>query len=147
MAFKLNCFFFVTLSMIAIASTICLAANDDQKLSISFGRDNWQTNNPNGDINWHSMDPNDPKVVDLANFAVKEANKKYKGNRVFKYVKVTDAAYTDQIYDSYRVYDILVVAIDTTSGVTHRVLTVVKEGIKGKQKGRRELESFDPLFT
>ncbi|XP_055816094.1 uncharacterized protein LOC129885726 [Solanum dulcamara] len=148
MSFKLNCVLFMSFSMIAIAFTVCLATNDDQKLPISLNHvtnslDSFPKLQP-GD--WKNLDPNDPKVVDLAKFAVKEANKRDVGYKVYKYVKVMKAAYTQFSYFG-NTYDLLVKATEIKSGVTDDYIAFVNIGVIGEDKGKRFLLSFSPTFA
>ncbi|KAK4707533.1 hypothetical protein R3W88_028458 [Solanum pinnatisectum] len=131
MSFKLNALLFITLSTIAIASTFCLATNDDQKF-------------PKLQAIWTDLDPNDPKVVDIAKFAVKEATKRAKGERVFTYVKVNQASVTH--FDEFdNTYDLLVEATETKSGVTKEYMAFAEETLDKQHKGRkRYLLSFNP---
>ncbi|XP_015058004.1 uncharacterized protein LOC107004289 [Solanum pennellii] len=132
MTLKLTSLLFITLSTIAIASTFCLATNDDQRLLIR----------PNI---WTELDPNDPRVVDIAKYAVKEATKRAKGVRVFKYVKVNQASVMH--FDEYdNTYDLLVEATEMKSRVTQEYMAFPAETLDKitRKPIKRYLLGFNP---
>lgn len=127
MALKLNSLFFTTVWMVGIFSTMCVSLDHG---SLQDGT-------------WQPMDPNDPKVVEIAKFAIKEANKKFSFfQEHFKYVKVLTAKYV-LFPGHFIVYDFLVKATGTKSG-TKDYMTFVNQDDTPKHKGERELLGFSP---
>ncbi|XP_016487402.1 cysteine proteinase inhibitor 5 [Nicotiana tabacum] len=71
MAFKFNSFLFVTLSIVVVASTFSyVSARVPNTLALSPSVDDWQP----------IKDLKDPKVIDIANFAIKAYNDKTEGS-------------------------------------------------------------------
>ncbi|KAM3283471.1 cysteine proteinase inhibitor 1-like [Capsicum chacoense] len=130
MAFKSNSLSFATLSMIVIASTFChvSAANDKRVskiLSSSLANGGWQS----------IQNTKDPKVMDIAKFAVTEENKRIK-NVELKFASVSDGRFK---VDNYKItFQLTIVAMEFTIKA-NEYEAVVTESLKNNA---RELISF-----
>ncbi|XP_060186219.1 cysteine proteinase inhibitor 6-like [Lycium barbarum] len=137
MAFKSNFLLFVILSMVVVASTFChvFAVNDDQKLLDSFEHvhDSLAPSPSHGD--WHPIeDTSDPKVVDVAKFAVSTENSRAEGRELI-FESVSNGKF--QVDNKGITYRLAIVT--TEFDVTDEYLAVVFENSKDNV---RKLISF-----
>ncbi|OIT37673.1 PREDICTED: uncharacterized protein LOC109240440 [Nicotiana attenuata] len=128
MAFKFNSFLFVTLSIVVVASTFSyVSARTSNTLVPSPSADDWQS----------IKDLNDPKVIDIANFAIKAYNDKIEGSDL-KLKKVLKGKF--QVAATGITYQLFIAATD--EDFADEDIAVV---FKNSKDNVRKLISFESL--
>nr|XP_016498128.1 PREDICTED: cysteine proteinase inhibitor 5-like [Nicotiana tabacum] len=128
MAFKFNSFLFMTLSIVVVAFIFSyVSARVPHTLAPSPSEDDWQP----------IKDLNDPKVIDIANFAIKAYNDKIEGSNL-KLKKVLEGKF--RLVADGITYQLFIATTD--EDIADEDIAVVFENSKDSV---RKLISFESL--
>lgn len=126
MAFRSN-FLLLTILVASTFYHVFATTNDDQKLHNSSEHDDWQSISP--------KDLNDPKLVDIANFAINTTNLETKYAEL-EFQSISEGKF--KVDNNGTTYDLLIVAMEFDELNVYE--TVVFENSKDNV---RKLISFD----